>query len=268
MQPVLGNEDYRQFAALIHQLTGINLGEGKRQLLSTRLGKRLRVCKIENFHHYRQFVTSDKGREELTHMIDAVSTNKTGFFREPSHFQYLQHNVIPKLGNAPLRIWSSACSSGEEPYTIAMVLSQCIPNWQTRDIKILASDISTRILETARTGVYTRMAGIPPTLLRASFLKGQNTWNGHYLIRDELKKMIRFRYMNLMEPFPFTGKFDVIFCRNVMIYFNKETQAKLVSRLASSLKPGGYLFVGHSECLAGIARSCLTYIKPAIYRLN
>jgi len=266
-QAHLEESEFNHFASLIYQLTGINLGTAKRQLLATRLGKRLRICNIESFSSYRKFITSEEGREELQHMIDAVSTNKTSFFREPAHFQFLQKNILPNFANRPFRLWCNACSTGEEPYTIAMILAETIPNWKNRDIKILATDISTRVLASARQGIYSHCEGsIPPALLRTAFLKGHDRWQGHFLVRDEIKNLIRFRYLNLMEQFPFTGRFDVIFCRNVMIYFDKTTQANLVERLVGCLNPGGHLFIGHSESLAGIARSSLQYVMPSVYR--
>lgn len=239
MQTILGNTEFKRFSDLIYQLSGIKLGEGKRQLLATRLGKRLRACQIDDFSAYCDFINSQQGQQELVHMIDVVSTNKTSFFRESAHFRFLQSRVLPQLKSPRLRIWSAACSSGEEPYSIAMTLSQALPDWQQWDLKLLATDISTQILDKARMGIYTQVEGIPAALLRTCFLKGQGHWKGHYLVRDELKEPIRFRYLNLMGPFPFQSRFDVIFCRNVMIYFDKTTQARLVARLAECLHLGG-----------------------------
>lgn len=263
----LSESEFQLYSDFIYQLTGIHLGSNKKQLLVTRLRKRMTAVGISSFRKYREFVISDEGRGELQKMIDEVSTNKTSFFRESAHFQFLEQKVLPGLKTQfKVRIWSAACSSGQEPYTLAMVLREYYGN-ENKDIKILATDISQRMLDKAQKGIYSDVGhGIPKPLLNRYFLKGHDHWQGMIMAKESLKNIIRFRYLNLMGAFPFSGKFDVIFCRNVMIYFDKPTQANLVERLSEYLNPGGYLFVGHSESLSGIVKSNLSYIQPSVYR--
>ncbi|MCP4756285.1 MAG: protein-glutamate O-methyltransferase CheR [Proteobacteria bacterium] len=256
---------YRRF---IYDTCGINLGPGKKQLLITRLAKRMRALKITSFRVYREYVLDDASQQELTHMLDAVSTNKTEFFREGEHFEFLMKNVHPSLLQRHIvRIWSAGCSSGEEAYTLAMTVRETLGGLIGRDVKILATDISTKVLDDAELGIYIqdKMQEISPPLQKKYFLKGDKQWSGHYLVKNELKKMIRFRRLNLMEEFPLTVQFHVIFCRNVMIYFDKRTQARLIDKFERQLAPGGYLFIGHSESLSGIDTN-LRYIKPTIYQ--
>lgn len=264
----MSEEEFRQYQRLIYDSVGINFTENKRQLLVSRLRKRLEAKGIGSYKDYRKYVQDPKNAEEFVQMINVISTNKTDFFREPQHFEFLKRNVYPKLaGKNKIRIWSAASSSGEEPYTLGITLLEALGSVRGKDIKILATDISTKVLGEAEQGVYSHeaVAPIPNPLLRKYFLKGHNRWEGYYSVRDELRHLISFRRLNLMEPFPLKGLFDFIFCRNVMIYFDKPTREDLVNRLGEQLAPGGYLFIGNAESLSGL-RTKLQYVQPAVYQ--
>lgn len=269
----LGDDDYEFIRRLVFDQSRINLGPSKKELVVSRIAKRLRLLRLNNFAEYCDFLRSPQGLEEVTDLLDVISTNVTDFFREPTHFDFLQQKALPewikskRSQRGPYRVWSAACSSGEEPYTIAMVLAdffQCRENcsWQVN-----ASDISTRMLERGRQGIYrSERVQLPsPDWLRRYFQKGVGSFGGQYRVRPELREKVTFQRINLFESFPFTTGFDAIFCRNVMIYFDRPTQENLVSRLHDQLVPGGYLIVGHSESLVGI-RHRLKSIQPSIYR--
>ena len=274
---LLSQNEYELFKSLVFEQTGISLGEKKKELVKSRLGKRLRVTGIPTFKDYYDYVTSavSGSGEELVKLIDAISTNKTSFFRENEHFIFLKETVIPeildnskKLGKKKIRVWSAGCSSGEEPYTMAIVFHENIKNIAVWDLKILATDISTRMLENASAGVYRMetIQDVPLALRRAHFQSGSATMTGLCKVKKHLRDLITFRRLNLMMPaYPFKGLFDFIFCRNVIIYFNKKTQEELIMKYSRYLKPGGYLFLGHSEGLSGNS-SGFKYIKPAVYQ--
>ena len=202
-------------------------------------------------------------------LLDLISTNKTDFYREPGHFDFLRDQVIPQMQTTrTLRIWSSASSSGEEPYTIAMTLADAIPDINRWKIKILASDISTRVLSKAASGIYEneRVSQLPQELVKRHFLRGKNGQAGKVCVRPQVANMVTFRRINLMDPtFPIRSPLDVIFCRNVMIYFDRPTQASLMEKFHRYLRPGGYLFIGHSESLQWIDHG-FRYLKPTIYQ--
>jgi len=264
----MSDEEFYRYQRLIYDTVGINFTDNKKQLLVSRLRKRLDIHQIDSFEGYRKFVTNPKNEAEFVQMVNVISTNKTDFFREPQHFEFLKQNVYPHLQNKQkIRIWSAASSSGEELYTLGITLLEALGGRKNKDIKILGTDISTKVLEEAEKGVYSAdaVAPVEMTLLKKYFLKGQNSWKDHYLVRDELRDLISFRRLNLMEPFPLTAKFDFIFCRNVMIYFDKPTREALVSRLAGQLAPGAYLFIGNAESLSGL-KTTLKYVQPAIYQ--
>jgi len=264
----MSDEEFYRYQRLIYDAVGINFTDNKKQLLVSRLRKRLDTQKIESFEEYRKFVTNPKNEAEFVQMLNVISTNKTDFFREPQHFEFLKQNVYPKLrSKQKIRIWSAASSSGEELYTLGITLMEALGDIKNKDVKILGTDISTKVLEEAEQGVYSgeSVAPVEPPLLKKYFLKGQNDWAGHYLVRDELRRLISFRRLNLMEPFPLTVKFDFIFCRNVMIYFDKPTREELVNRLAQQLAPGAFLFIGNAESLSGL-KTPLKYVQPAIYQ--
>ena len=269
------DKEFAKFAALIFQESGINLTDRKKELLRTRSGKRMRQLGLRSFSEYYRAVTDDPSGSELVVLLDAISTNLTSFFREDRHFEYIERQALPRIterrngtGARRLRIWSAGCSTGEEPYSIAIITAQYLHSHSGWDVKLLATDISTKALDTARRGVYRqeRLRDIPQALLRTHFLKGRGPADGHYRVKPELQKMIVFRRLNLIQDaYPFRGTFDVIFCRNVMIYFDKPTQAALVNRLYRYLDPGGYLFIGHSESLAGVDTP-FKFMQPTIYQ--
>ncbi len=268
----LSEKEFRCFADLVYKKAGINLHDGKRELVRARLGKRLRGTQFRSFKEYYQYLTEQDQGDELIRMLDVISTNLTSFFREPKHFEFLEEKVLVDLkkkanGAAPsLRIWSAGCSSGEEPYTLAMVVRRFFQNTLNFQYSILATDISTQVLSSAMAGVYheSRLRNMPPDTLRRFFQKGRGKWEGHYRAKAELRNHIEFRRFNLMDQFPFKEKFDVIFCRNVMIYFDKPTQQSLVKKYYDCLVKGGYFFIGHSESLMSIDHS-FKYVQPSVY---
>ncbi len=268
----VSDAQYSKLAQLVYRLCGINLGDSKKELLKARLAKRLRATGCRDVRAYIQQLENDATGTELVCFLDVITTNKTDFFREPQHFDFLAKEVLPNLdkicgSNEPFRLWSAASSTGEEPYTLAIVLQDNKQFWQRRGTNLLASDLSTQVLEHGRRAVYTmeRAACIPRAALTRYFQRGQNRWKGHVRVRPELRDMVEFRRVNLMDPFRFNKRFHVIFCRNVMIYFDKPTQERLVQKFHDCLVTGGYLFVGHSESLTGIQHR-LGFVRPAIYR--
>jgi chemotaxis protein methyltransferase CheR len=263
----LDRNQFQEISRIIYQQCGISLKSGKEALVRARLMKRLRALQIRSVKEYMDLISSEKGRTEIGTLIDVMTTNKTSFFRESAHFDYLADEILPRIDQRRLRFWSAACSSGEEPYTLAMVLREAIPAIDQKDILILSTDISAEMLETARTGIYAndRMAGIPRALVQKYFERVTGGTEQHYRVRPALRKLIRLAPLNLMQPWPMKGPFNVIFCRNVMIYFDRPTQQRLVNRFWELLEPGGFLFVGHSEGLSGI-RHDFQYMKPAIYK--
>lgn len=270
------DRDYEFIRGLVYTHSRINLGADKKELVSARLGKRLRATGLATITDYCRYLQGPKAGEELPHLIDVISTNHTYFFRENAHFDFLTQTILPELIAARqaarwprLNLWSAACSSGEEPYTLALVLDQFFGRqaaawpWQ-----LDATDISNPVLKKAREGIYKADAveKIPPAQLRAFFQEGTGPLAGTYRVKPALQQNIRFRQLNLLGPsLPFSEPFQVIFCRNVMIYFDRATQEELVTRLARLLVPGGYLLVGHSESLTGIKHS-LESVRPAVYR--
>ena len=262
-------EEFQRFRTLIYDESGISLGEQKKSLLASRLSKRLRDLNLETFADYYGKVTEDPTREEFTRLLDLISTNKTDFFREPKHFDFLRDRILSELDSAKrIRIWSSACSTGEEPYTIAMTLYEGVQNPERWDFKILASDLSTRVLAKAASGTYDedRFRDVPPDILQRHFLRGRNDQTGLYKVKPHLASAITFRRINLMDDrFPIKNPLDLIFCRNVMIYFDRPTQETLVNKFHHYLKPGGYLFIGHSESLQWVTHPFKSLV-PTIYQ--
>ncbi|MCP9473283.1 MAG: protein-glutamate O-methyltransferase [Nitrospira sp.] len=262
-------DEFRRFQKLIYDKSGITLSDQKESLLVARLMKRLRELGLQTFSQYYELVAGDQAGEEFARMLDLVSTNKTDFFREPKHFEFLREQILPQLErDKRVRIWSSACSTGEEPYTIAITLYEGIRDSRQWDFKILASDLSTRVLEQAMAGVYEaeRLKDVPIDLLRRHFLKGKGSNEGLFKVKPHLASIIEFQRINLMnEHFPIQMPLDVIFCRNVMIYFDRPTQERLVNKFHRYLKPGGYLCIGHSESLQWV-RHPFKSVAPTIYR--
>lgn len=266
--------DFARLAELVYSECGIHLPPAKKTMLSTRLLKRLHALKIRSFADYYNYVVSPEGRRcELPHMIDVVSTNKTEFFREPAHFEFMTKVLLPELAarkgrHALLRLWSAGCSSGEEPYTLAMVLA----DWSERvgalaNFRVLGTDISHRMLDRARRAVYPKEAArcVPPHLLKKYVLRGKGEQAGLVRMAPEIRARVELRWLNLMEPFIGLDQMDVIFCRNVIIYFDRPTQSRLVDKFTRQLAAGGYLFLGHSETLNAI-NDYLKPVRPTIYR--
>ncbi|MFC1523584.1 CheR family methyltransferase [Thermodesulfobacteriota bacterium] len=255
----LSDAQFKKFSDLVYSKTGIFLKPEKKELLNARLGKRLRACRIDNFKDYYQYVMQDRSGEELIQLIDSVSTNFTSFFREKGHFDYLGSTVLPEIvhdrkRNNELIVWSAACSSGEEPYTLAMVLDDYFSSYPDQRFVIQATDISTKVLAQAERGIYSedRITGIPNSMVRKYFQKGVGQSAGYVKIKEVLRRVVKFSRFNLMDEFSWPKPVDIIFCRNVMIYFNRETQQDLVSKFYSAMAPGGYLFIGHSESITSI----------------
>jgi len=266
----LSDADYEFLRRLIYEHSRINLGHDKRALVSARVAKRLRALKINSYHEYCQRLKLEPGNEELGHLVDVISTNHTHFFREEKHFDWLRSVQLPqwRLGhneNETFRAWSAASSSGEEPYTLAIVLAEFFGlegKWT-----IDATDISTRILDRAGQAIYDaeKLAPVRPELLRRYFQRGVGQWEGSFRVREALREHVRFQHLNLLQSqYPFSQRFQLIFCRNVMIYFDRPTQETLIGKLTEQLEPGGHLLVGHSESLSGIHHS-LRQLQPAIY---
>lgn len=255
---------------MVRSVCGIDLHEGKKELIKARLNKRLRKLQLRTFAEYIDYLRHDETGAELTAMLDAISTNLTSFFREDDHFAYLTNKIIPTFNEAagkPIRVWSAGCSSGEEPYSIAITLLESLSGSAKKDVKILATDISTRILVRAKQGIYDaeRLKTVSLQLRKKYFRPARTDFKGLFEVKEELRNMIHFARLNLMENWPMRGPLNVIFCRNVMIYFNKATQARLVERFFEILAPGGILFIGHSESLTG-ARHKFRYVEPTVYQ--
>ncbi len=260
--------EFRQIADLAYQRFGLDLKSGKEALVAARLGKKLRKLGFATFAEYHRYVLADSSGDALIELIDALTTNHTSFLRERAHFEFLARAVNEEFREiSTLRVWSAACSSGEEPYSIAMCLGEALAKSPGRQFRILATDISTRVLEMARRGVYpaARFDDVPEQLRRAYLLRGRGESQGFYKVKPELAQRIEFQRFNLIEPFADRGLFHVIFCRNVMMYFDKPTQQDIVQRLSGCLERGGYLLVGHSESLTGVEHA-LEYVRPATYR--
>jgi len=269
MDYAITNDEFERFRALIYRESGISLSDGKRSLVVSRLSKRLRDLDLDTFQQYYGLVTGDAGQDEFTQLLDLISTNKTDFFREPKHFDFLREKILPELASARrVRIWSAASSSGEEPYSIAMTLYDGVQAPAQWNSHILASDLSTRVLAKALSGIYDaeRVRDLPAETVKRHFLNGHGAATGKVKVKPHLSSMVAFRRINLMdERFPIKSSLDLIFCRNVMIYFDRPTQERLVARFHRYLKPGGYLFIGHSESLQWLDQPFKS-IAPTIYK--
>lgn len=263
----LTTDHFGKIRHLLHTLCGINLAEGKEALVKARLLKRLRVLSMGSFEDYMHYVEGDSSGRELAMLVDVLTTNKTSFFREMPHFDFLHKNILPTLQKKnKLRIWSAACSSGEEPYSIAIQLHDSLSNLGRRDVRILATDISTTMVDTAQEAIYPEetLADIPDHLKPKYFSRLSTQPPHSYRVVDKVRQLVGFSRLNLMGPWPMKGPFDIIFCRNVMIYFDKATKERLIRRFYDLLAPGAYLFIGHSESLSGISHA-YNYVQPAIY---
>lgn len=271
----LKDREFNLFSSFIYEQVGIKLPPSKKIMLEARLQKRIKALGFSTFEEYGAYVFSAEGkRDELIHLIDVVTTNKTDFFREPAHFEYLVKSAIPTLiesrdagMRAPFRIWSAGCSTGEEPYTMSMVLSEFAEYRPGFRSSILATDISTAVLAKARNAIYAedRADPIPLALKKKHLLKSKDKGKALVRIRPHLRSMVRFGRLNFMEEFGMHEPMDVIFCRNVIIYFDKPTQERLLNRFCRQLVKGGYLFLGHSESINGLDVP-LTPVASTVYR--
>ena len=266
--PILKAIEYQKISELAHQHFGLDLGCGKQGLVASRLGKILRELGLKSFQQYYDYVKADHSGVALAGMVDQLTTNHTSFFREPRHFDFLRKTIFPILHTrSRIDIWSAACSSGEEAYSIAMSLLEESPREAAAKVRIKATDISTRVIEKAKRGIYSteRFEGISPAMLQSYLLKGHNEAGETLRFKSDIRSMIEFNHLNLMDKLPEQYTCSVIFCRNIMIYFDKPTQKSLVQRLSEHLEHGGYLFIGHSESLNHISHG-LDYVCPATYR--
>jgi chemotaxis protein methyltransferase CheR len=271
------DSDYQFIRNLVYERSRINLGPDKRELVTARLGKRLRAMQLASIEEYCSFLHAPQSEDEIANLIDAISTNHTYFFREGHHFEYLREHILPELADRrraecwpDLRFWSAASSSGEEAYSLAITLAEAFPalaaDWIWR---IDATDISYKILDRARAAIYSQesvVGHVPPPLVAKYFQCGFGPREGEFRVKPVLQERVAFSHLNLIEgPFRFSQPYHVILCRNVMIYFDRATQEELIAKLTDQLVPGGYLLVGHSESLTSI-RHTLTLMAPAIYR--
>ncbi|HWR76873.1 MAG TPA: protein-glutamate O-methyltransferase CheR [Thiobacillus sp.] len=259
----LNDRDFASFQQMIFSIAGISMTPAKKALVAGRLAKRLKHHGLDSYGAYFQLLS--RHQDEVQVAVDLLTTNETFFFREPKHFDFLRDRILPgHPPGRPFRVWSAASSSGEEAYTLAMVLAERLGEaaWE-----ILGSDICTRVLAKARTGLYPmeRTRGIPAASLRAYCLKGVGSQEGCFMIDPVLRRRVSFAQINLNERLPEVGEFDVIFLRNVMIYFQAETKRQVVARLLAKLRPGGFFIVGHSESLNGLTQGLET-VAPSIYR--
>lgn len=261
----LTQKEFSQFQSFIFKEAGISMADSKLPLVAGRLGKRIKHYEMASFGEYFKFIHAPQNQSEKQIAINLLTTNETHFFREPKHFDYLRDVILPNRPKGrSFRVWSAASSSGEEVYTLAMVLSEHLPanSWE-----LIGSDISTAVLEKAKAGSYPmqRAEEIPKHYLSKYCMKGIGTAEGTMLVNKELRQHVSFMAMNLIEPYPEIGQFDVIFLRNVMIYFNNDTKKDIVRKMHEKLRPGGFLFISHSESLNGIA-DYLEVVQPSVYK--
>jgi chemotaxis protein methyltransferase CheR len=269
--PILADAEFEFIRHVIGENAGIVLGPNKRQLVQGRLGRRLRELGLPSYEAYCNHVRNS-GPEELVGLINALTTNVTAFFRENHHFEALGAYMIPEAlqrnqQSRRLRIWSAGCSTGEEPYCIAMVASAAMPSAARWDLKILATDIDSDVVAAAQAGIYPmdRLTSVPQAQLHRCFRKGTGANAGHALVQPDIARLVSFRTLNLLQQWPMSGPFDIIFCRNVMIYFDQPTRERLVSRFAALLAPDGYLCLGHSESIHATAGP-FRLVGKTIYR--
>jgi chemotaxis protein methyltransferase CheR len=271
----LSRHDFARLARFIHDYSGIKVPPSKKTMVEGRLRRRVAANRFGNLDQYCRYLFDEDGlRNETIHLIDVITTNKTDFFREPNHFDFLTETVIPEVLDAPrpqgdqVKVWSTASSIGAEPYTLAMVLQDASDQGRRFRFSILATDISTQVLETAIAAIYPQemIAPVPMDMRQRYLLRSRDKGRGLVRIGPELRKLVRFGRLNLMDTsYPVDQNMDVIFCRNMLIYFEKPTQQMVLSKLCEHLKPGGFLFLGHSESLAGLSLP-LTPVGPTVFR--
>ncbi len=268
---VLTDEEFNKLRRLVFDTAGISLSDAKRELVVSRFSRRLRALNLSTFGDYYHFVISPEGQSEIQNFINSITTNKTDFFRETHHFDFLRDQFVPacvRSGRREVAVWSAGCSTGEEPYTIAMVLHRHLVDPHGIRVRVLATDIDTHVLDVARNGVYEerQIRLIPEDMQHRYFLRGKGESTGLYKVKENLREMVTFRQINFVaEQYPVSSLFDVIFCRNVVIYFNNETKLQVLSRLAGYLVRDGFFIIGHSETLFDMVPG-LTYIKNTVYR--
>jgi chemotaxis protein methyltransferase CheR len=263
----LTEAEFRHLAELVYRVCGIHLRDGKQDLVKARLGRRLRALGLTSFSEYFTYLQNDPSGTELAEMVDLITTNKTQFFRDAAHFDFLHRRLEEGWpAGSRLRFWCAGCSTGAEPYTLAMVLAETLGDLAGRDLRILATDICRPVLEQAASGEYAAadLADVPPSLVDRYFTC-TNRQEGLWRVKDRLRKVITFARLNLIESWPMRGPFQAVFCRNVMIYFDRPTREELVNRFWQLLDKGGFLFVGFSESLTGL-RHRFEYVQPAVYR--
>jgi len=272
----LSDRHFRTIAELIESQVGIKLPPGKRLMLEGRLHKRVRALNYSDLNEYVENLFDGQFDTELTHLIDVVTTNKTDFFREPAHFTFMRESAVPALlklhgrKSANLKVWSSASSTGMEAYTIAMVLDDMTRTGSRFQFRVLGTDISTAVLRLAKTAIYSRdmLAPVPEPFLKRYFLSSRDRSRGEARVVPELRRMTHFMRMNLMDhPYPVDRDVDIVFCRNVLIYFERETQRKVIEQLCSHVRPGGYLMVGHSESMIHSAVPGLKQVQPTVFQV-
>jgi chemotaxis protein methyltransferase CheR len=265
----LTDRELNAIVRLVYDRSGITLHAGKKALIVARLQKRVRAGGFASFSEYLEAVERDSSGAELGALLDAIATNHTSFFREEQHFRLLESRVLPPMiGRAePIRVWSAACSSGEEPTTLAVTMFETLPANEHGRVRLLASDLSTKALTTARAGVYKmdRVSTVPQPILRKYFERGMGAQAGLARVSASIRKAIEYRQLTLLEIGDLGERFDVIFCRNVMIYFDRDVQQRVVSMLERHLVPGGYMFISHSESLNGVSHG-LKWVAPAAYQ--
>ena len=269
----MSEKEFRRFSEFIQAEFGIKMPAGKKTMLESRLQKRLRALNMTQHKEYEDYLFSLKGMEiELPHLIDVVTTNKTDFFREPKHFEILYRDIVPKwhkgtTSRSSFSVWSAGCSTGEEPYTIAMVLEEYQSQQAEIEYSILGTDISNQVLETANRGVYRedRVKEVAPNIRKKYFLRSKDRSKQLVRIVPEIRSRVKFRQLNFMDDFEFREKMDVIFCRNVVIYFERPIQEALFRKFCDRLAPNGYLFIGHSETLGGMDLPLVQH-APTVYR--
>lgn len=270
--PSIDDASFRELASVVYKETGIVLSQNKKNLLVSRLSRRLRELRISDFPEYCKFLKASGGAEELRQITSLLTTNVTRFFREAHHFEALKNDVFPDLikrarTGGSIKIWSAGCSTGEEPYSIAMQVLESLPDAHKHDIQIIATDIDPNVIAKGRSGIYSLSDETQvPKQLRDRYFKADPSGPNKYKVKDEVQKLVSFQELNLLKDWAIRGPIDVIFCRNVVIYFDAQTQAKLWSRFSSILSPTGYFFVGHSERVGDLKAAGLTHSGITQYR--
>ncbi len=266
----LSDRDVAAVAALVYEHSGITLHEGKRALIQARLHRRLRDTGARSIRDYLALVRDDATGQELGALLDAIATNHTSFFREPQHFDFLAQRVVPEWrtrGHEPLDVWSAACASGEEVYSLAITLADVLGEIERDRVRVLGSDISTKALAAAQAGVYRleKVQNLPMAILRKHFERGLGEHTGWARVQPSLRRGVDFHRINLLSGPSSDRAFTAIFCRNVMIYFDRDARQRVIRMLEQRIRPGGYLFIAHSESLNGLTHS-LCWVAPAVYQ--